>query len=111
MNFLFGNNNINNINNIGHGNNNNNNRGFYRQGVRIGRWGHVPSNIISFIPFNERICFLGTNKSLIVYNFIDNQIQLTIDKGVPLAEKMLKLKNKKVLLINNYSIPQFSIIC
>jgi hypothetical protein len=30
---------------------------------------------------------------------------------MPLADKMLKLKNKKVLLINNNSTPQFSIIC
>ena len=107
---LFGNVGVNNFN---YGNNNNNTR-FYRQVSHVGRWTtNSVYNIISFIPYNEKICFLVTNKNLVIYNYINNQTQLTIDvsKGMPLAERMLKLKNKKVLLINNNTSPQFSIIC
>jgi hypothetical protein len=107
---LFGNVGVNNFN---YGNNNNNTR-FYRQVSHVGRWTtNSVFNIISFIPYNEKICFLVTNKNLVIYNYINNQTQLTIDvsKGMPLAERMLKLKNKKVLLINNNTSPQFSIIC
>ncbi len=107
-NILFGNVGINNFNNI-----NNFGNGYYRQVGQFGRFNSNASNFInSFIPYNDKICFIGTTKFLVIYNYIINQTQLTIDntKGMVYAEKMLKLKNKKVLLINNNSLPQFSIL-
>ncbi len=105
----FGNFGINNFNNINNFPNYNPGEGYYQEIERIRK---IAKNFVnSFIIYNEKICFIGTSKFLAIYNYIDNQTQLIIhnSKEMIFAEKLLKLKNKKVLVLNNINIPQFSI--